>query len=207
MALNVGNVCRVIVDWRDTRFEGVFRNVLNFRVTVGELAVTQQPALIDAIASDWIAPWYPNLAVATYLHRVRVYNVSNLNDPADEKTYGIGEKNGDLANNDDDVPQAAACIVRQAHFRGRKSLGRIFFGPLPSFFASQGRLVVDPLGAGDLVDVLNGVGEDVSVGNWKMRPCVVGQKETVVAQKNEIRTNRFSRLVVYHKTRRAGIGE
>lgn len=207
MSISVGNVVRFDVTWRDTRFGNVVKNVLNFRCSAGESPVETQADFIDQLVGDWLLPWYSNLAITTYVRSVRIMNVSKPNDPADEKVYDVGQFPGTLASGGEETPQAAACIIRQTYSRGRKSIGRIFFGPLPDRFAAAGLVVVDPLSGGDLNEVLLACGVNLSQDGTTLRPCVVGAKQTVATQQNEVRKHRVSELVVYLKSRRPGVGE
>ena len=207
MSISINNIVRFELTWRDTRFDNVIKNVLNFRCSAGEMPVEDQSNLIDELTAEWLLPWYSNLADTTYLRKVKITNVSKPNDSSDEKMYEVGQKPGVLASGGEETPQAAACIVRQAYSRGRKSIGRVFFGPLADRFANKGRVIVDPLSGGDLNELLAGLGANLIFGAVTLRPCVVGPKDTTALQPKEVRKHKVSELVVYMRSRRPGIGE
>ncbi len=207
VSISVGNIIRFDVTWLDTRFSNVIKNTLNFRCVSGEAPIEMQPLIIEAFTLDWLQPWRQNLASTTYVRRVKITNVSRENDPSDEKLYDVVQYAGTLTSGGEETPQAAACIVRQAYSRGRKSIGRVFFGPLVDRFCNAGRVVVNPLSDGDLTTVCEALGAPIEAEGVKLNPIVVGAGVKASTQQMEVRSNRVSDLVVYLQSRRPGIGE
>jgi len=210
MSYATNHVTKWEVTWHDTRFSGLFKNILHFRGIEASISGTQLKAYIEGdFAGDYIDRIRGNLATATSLAHVKVTNLTALDEPTVEVSWAAGSLPGAQSTNDDDVPQAAACITRKSFLRGRKSIGHIYFGPLPSMFTSEGVLIPDPAGAGDLNDVLDAYGDplhDSSTG-WQARPIVCNHDGSDVVANNDVRTQSLAFLTVYLKSRRQGIGE
>jgi hypothetical protein len=210
MSYSVNHVTKWEVTWHDTRFSGLFKNILHFRGIESSISGVQLKTYIEGdFASSYISRIRANLCSNTSLAHVKVTNLTALDEPTIEKTWGVGSVPGAISPNDDDVPQAAACITRKSFLRGRKSIGHVYYGPLPSIFTSEGIVVPDPTGTGDLNDVLDAFGDplvDSSTG-WSARPIVCNAAGSDVVANNDVRTQSIAFLTVYLKSRRQGIGE
>lgn len=209
MPYAVGHVTRFSMIWVDSRFGGRFRNILHFRGIEATMTSAQMLTFLGGAFITYLQRVVQNLTEETNLSRVEVANLTDLDEPTVEKTYTAGEVAGELTVNDDDVPQAAACITRKSFLRGRKAIGHIYHGPLPSAYTSEGILIPDPIGSGDLTEVLDAYGDPLvdGVTGWSARPIVCNAAGTGVVANNDVRTQSFAVKTVYLKSRRPGVGE
>lgn len=211
MPYAVGAVTRWILTWDDTRFQGLFKNILHFRGVEASVTGTQLLAYINASGGfhTYLGRWLANICYETSLRHIEVANLTDLSEPTIERRFGQHEWNGAIGTNDDDVPQAAACITRKTFLRGRKAIGHVYFGPLPSIFTSEGMVVPDPTGTGDLQDVLDCLGDPLldGVTGWSARPIVCNAAGTGVVANNDVRVQSIAPKTVYLRSRRPGVGE
>lgn len=207
MPYDVNNIVRFNLKWKNESFGTVYRNVLNFRGHAGELAIDSGPALLDTFVTTWMQRLFNHQLNSTSLVEIRMFNVSQPLDPAEVKTYDQEDYQGSLIATGDEHPQASACVVRQTYSRGRKSIGRFFFGPLCASFCDKGDVVVDPAVAGDLNDVLDALGDPLVHAGYTLRPIVCSAKDTIGNARMDCRTHRMSKRIVFMKSRRVGDGE
>lgn len=209
MPYAVNNVLKLVVTLRDFRFEGVFKNILHFRGYEGTKNTASMQAFIDAHCNDYFERYFSNLTDQTYLSHMKMENLTDLDEPAVEHLFANDDLRGVLDVNDDDVPQAAACITRKSFRRGRIGIGHVYFGPLPSYFTEEGLIIPDPLLFGDLTEVLDCLGDPLhhSEDGWEARPIVCNAAGTGVVANNDIRIQSVAPKTVYLKSRRPGVGE
>jgi hypothetical protein len=207
MSYNVNDIVELTCTYRDSRWTGNYKNIMRYRGFSGELADETANEVILAFNDAILTRILGQLGVTTSLREIKMVNVTRPQTPAEIKQFDAGEFNGSISTSGFDVPQASACFVRQAFNRGRKSVGRLFLGPLPNHFIENGEVKGDPTGLGDLQDVIDTLGDEVSAEGYVMRPIVNGSRTGSAQANQDVRSNRVSRLVTYMRSRRLGIGE
>lgn len=213
MNYKVNDVVEFVLTWRNSDFEGVFKNILRFRGVEATMDTEEMDAFLED-GGQFQAHWtriYECHLTTTYLDHVLVQNLTDLEQPTNEVLYGLGVDNhGSILPNDDDVPQASAAVTRKSFLRGRKSIGHYYHGPLSAHYTSEG--ILDPtggLGGTDLTQVLDCLGDPLESGvtGWTARPIICNALGTGVVANNDVRVQTLARKTVYLKSRRPGIGE
>lgn len=210
MPYAVGDVVRMTISVRSNRFEGVFKNVLHYRGVEGTATTAQMATWIETDAiPTYLSRYMECLTDQEYLGGIKLENLTDLDEPAVDSVYGTTEFEGSVNDGVFDVPQAAACITRKSFLRGRKSIGHVYFGPLPSAYTNKGLLTPTPLLDPELMQVIECLGDPLinPVTGWECRPIVCNAEGTGVVANNDIRVQTFGRLAVFLKSRRPGIGE
>lgn len=209
MSWNAGNLVKISLEYRDTRWPGNhFRNILHFRIRVGEAPSGGGVDMINHFLANWMTRILGQMCSSTFIAKAQIADLTNLAEPTDEVLYGSDDYKGALAANEEDVPQACAVVVRKAYQRGRSGIGRFFFGPLCARFTDSGFVVADPVGTGDLQDVLDALGDEWTyTGGVIFRPVIVSAHATTAASNNDVRRNTIAPLTCYLKSRRLGKGE
>lgn len=212
MPYATGSVLRVQINLRDTRFDSVYKNIMHFRVIEATETGAQLNSYVLAGSGGfhtWLGRFLSQLCVETYVSSLHFANLTDLTEPTYDKVLDAGAWSGAIGTDDDDVPQAAACVTRKSFLRGRQAIGHLYFGPLPSIFTSEGKIVPDPTGSGDLQDLLDGLGDPLIDGatGWTARPIVCNAAGTGVVANNDVRTQSIAENTVYLRSRRPGHGE
>lgn len=207
MSYAQGDLLRFTTTLQDTRFSGVFKNIVNFRIISGEIDQAAGTGFISDFVSVWWERMLNNLATSTYIRHVRLQNVRKASSPDEEMLYDSIDWFGDLIAEAGDVPQAAAAFTRRAYQKGRKGIGHFYLGPLPARFASNGFIVVDPNLLGDLNDVMDALGDPIESQGIVMRPIVHPGDDSPPNASQDVRATTLAQQVVYLKSRRPLQGE
>lgn len=205
----VGDVTKFTLVWRDSRFQGVFKNILHYRGIEATMTSAQMRTWVEGGLPTFFSRLFDQLNTTTYMSEVHVENLTDLTEPTVDVLFTAGDLAGIGTPNDDDTPQACACVTRKSFLRGRKAVGHFYFGPLPAMYTEAGLVVVDPVGLGDLGDVLDNLGDPMTdpATGWTARPIVCNAAGSGVVPNNDVRIQSFAAKTVYLKSRRPGIGE
>lgn len=197
--------------WRDTRDFNICENVTHWRTLTSGYDDT------DAAFTNWVNQWITEilpriencLSDTTFLHEVqgqfRLPSVQFLH----KKVFADGDHVGaidHLAFPDSNPVQAAACLTRYTFRPGRHGIGRYFHGPLHSLYQSNGVLDPAPIGAPNLSDLSDALGDPLTANLIEFHPVVTGRTNPTFDSTCDIRLQVFAPLVSYMKSRRVGVG-
>lgn len=192
----------------------VVRNIINYRVHSGATVDEQVffNAAVTAVKTTVYTPMKANLPTTVGLASIGAQKVSPILGWPTRAEYSPVTEAGTLTSTtDEEDPRRAACLIRRNYHAGRPSIGRFFFGPLDGTFLTGDHLYIDPTGDGDLRDVASGLTAELSftsgADSMVLRPCIIGQIPINPTAQNDVRTQYWSLLVSYMRSRKVGRGE
>lgn len=183
---------------------------LNYRCANAGSEDPEEPelaAIAEAFIDSKLERLLDNLPVTYAMNEIRVEIIY-----PDEASYmeirplSLAEGSGNLAQTGASSQTAAACLTRRSFKPGRRGIGRVFFGPLVPQFMSGDNLVVDPVGDGDLRDVVSALGETLTTpAGFEYKPCIFGSVNEGPVDTDaemDIRNQAFAPLISHLRSRR-----
>lgn len=203
----VNSVLRVRLEWHNSVTSNLHMNVLHYRVHEGTVTDAQKDDMLGSFEGDLTGPIRGMMG--NWMSLVRLH-IQKINAPIDlevERVYDVGSQAGGITSSADVEPQAAACLVRKSFIPGRKGIGRFYMAGLIGEYTSNGRLVIDPVGSGDLDTVSSALIATVSDTNGHLyRPSICPANGAGVTSQNDVRKQTWSSRITYLKSRRENVG-
>jgi hypothetical protein len=222
MAYTTNDVVRIKLHWLDSRTSSKYLNIMHYRLSAGSVSNEQTNA--DGVGAAWDA--------ATITQRMceAMLNVITMPGMTIQKVLPTLGIEYDCAPFEGDIPQGALTpptyntppqmswhFVRKTFVPGRKCIGHFYLPGASLSYSTAGGLLNVSTGGTVLQAVADALGDPFTVGAATFKPMVVGWPKATPTNPdpgppsynadNDVRKCSYSTAPVFHKLRRAGVGE
>lgn len=213
MAISAGDI--IEFKWTMDRQTGGAHVVTRarFRIAQGTGPVVDEDAWLKAVGSQFQGKFF--MTWCNYIIDDWAIIDLNIKRIKPTETFVItqrfewGDNQGQRTTTDNFLPQQAACMTIKSYMAGRKGIGRLFVGPVPTNYVDQGYLIPSPTSLPDLQDLANLFRADWQLDapmEEKLQLCIVGDDPAPASSSNVVRDISFGRRVSTLRSRRPGVG-
>lgn len=189
-----------------------FLNRLRYRATAGQDNTTFSQWEAALIAADF-QRFYEMMPENYYCSHLKFELIFPTPDAPLELGYAFGDALGTgntsytgLGGTAD--PAMCAVVTRKSTRPGRARIGHVYWGPLAVDYDIAGYLDPAPgsVLVGDLQQVLDFLGDPLTVAGVQYKPCVVPNQPVSVNSNDDVVDQYWAAKVVQRHSRRPGIG-